>query len=92
MEARKAMNDAAKFLKIETDQLAVKSQLCQTFDFPHLVKTANECVEEMKQDLTESQKMWDVVEVLQKFVTESKQILWSEMDTNELDEQSKNQV
>lgn len=43
-------------------------------------------------DLAESQKMWDVIEVLQKFVTESKQILWAEMDTNELDEQSKNQV
>ncbi len=74
VEARKSMNDAAKFMKVEMDQLAIKSQLCQTFDFPHLVKSANECVEEMKVDLAESQKMWDVVEVLQKFVTESKQV------------------
>jgi dynein heavy chain len=92
VEARKTMNDASKFLKVELDHLATKSQLCQTFDFPHLVKTANECVEEMKLDLVESQKMWDVSEALQGFVKESKLILWAEMDTNELDEQSKNQV
>ena len=76
MEARKSMNDATKFMKVEMDQLAIKTQLCQTFDFPHLVKSANECVEEMKVDLAESQKMWDVVEVLQKFVTESKQVCY----------------
>lgn len=91
-EARKAMNDAAKFLKVEHDALATKTQLCKTFDFPQLVKTATECVDEMSIDLSESQKLWDVYESLQKFVNSSKEVLWAEMDPNELDEGAKNQV
>ena len=91
-EAKRAMIDAGKFLHKEQDQFTTQSQLCQTFDFPHLVKAANECMEEMKLDLAESQKLWEVFENLQNFVKESKEILWCEMDTNELDEQSKNQV
>jgi dynein heavy chain len=91
-EARKSMNDAAKFLKIETTELSNKKQLCQTFDFPHLVKNATEYVDEMNTDLNESQKLWNVTENLQKFVSESKQVLWNQMDPNELDEGSKNQV
>eukprot|EP01033_Poteriospumella_lacustris_P002495 gene2501-1816_t len=91
-EARKAMADAAKFLRVEQETLATKTSLCKTFDFPQLVKVAKECVDEMNQDLTESQKLWDVTEGLQKFVSASKEILWAEMDANELDEGSKNQV
>lgn len=91
-EARKAMNEATKFLKVEQDTLASKTHLCKTFDFPQLVKTATECVDEMNTDLNESQKLWDVYESLQRFVSSSKEILWSEMDSNELDEGSKNQV
>lgn len=91
-EARKAMADAAKFLRVEQDNLVSKTSLCKTFDFPQLVKPAKECVDEMNLDLAESQKMWDVFEGLQKFVASSKEILWAEMDANELDEGSKNQV
>ena len=91
-EARKTMNDAAKFLRVEQDTLIQKTQLCKTFDFPQLVKVASECMEEMNTDLTEMQKFWDVYETLQRFVHSSKEILWSEMDSNELDEGSKNQV
>ncbi|RYG69829.1 hypothetical protein EON64_01745 [archaeon] len=91
-EARKAMNEATRFLKIEHDTLAAKTHLCKTFDFPQLVKVAKECVDEMDQDLAESQKLWDVTESLQRFVAASKDILWAEMDANELDEGAKSQV
>lgn len=91
-EARKSMNDARKFLDKQQATLASKTQLCMTFDFPHLVKNATESVEEMKVDLDEAQKLWDCFESLQRYVSESKQVLWCEMDANELDEGSKNQV
>jgi dynein heavy chain len=91
-EARKAMADAAKFLKAEQDVLVTKTNLCRTFDFPHLVKAATECVTEMQEDLNECERMWNVFESLQRFVSESKQMLWAEMDMNELDDGSKNQV
>jgi dynein heavy chain len=91
-EARKAMNEATRFLKTETDTLSSKTHLCKTFDFPQLVKVATECVDEMNTDLTESQRLWDVTESLHQFVTGSREILWAEMDANELDESAKNQV
>ena len=92
VDARKAMADATKFLKTEQDMLVNKTNLCRTFDFPHLVKAATECCAEMNEDLAECEKMWTVTENLQRFVAESKQVLWAEMDMNEMDEQSKNQV
>lgn len=91
-EARKAMSDAAKFLRVEQDNLGVKTQLCRTFDFPQLVKVAKESVDEISTDLSESQKMWDVTEALQRFVLSSKEVLWAEMDSNELEENSKGHV
>lgn len=92
VEARKSMNDATKFLKVEQEQLTTKTHLCKTFDFPQLVKPAIEYMDEMNFDLQECQKMWDCIESLQRFVSESKKVKWSEMDSNELDDGSKNQV
>lgn len=86
------MKEAARILKNEQENLAQKTNLCKTFDFPHLVKASTECCAEMAEDLQEMEKMWNVAETLQRFVSESKQVLWSEMDANELDEGSKNQV
>jgi dynein heavy chain len=86
------MAEATKFLKVEQDQLNTKTNLCRTFDFPHLVKAATECCSEMNEDLTECERLWNVTESLQRFVSESKQILWAEMDMNEMDDGSKNQV
>jgi dynein heavy chain, axonemal len=91
-EARKTMAEAAKFLRVEQDTFTTKSQLCKTFDFPQLVKVASECMDEMNVDLAEMQKLWDVYETLLRFVSSSKEVLWSEMDANELDDGSKNQV
>jgi dynein heavy chain len=91
-EARKSMKDAEKVLTKEAETLAAKISLCRTFEFPHLVKVATECVDEMQLDLQEAQKLWETYESLQRFVNASKEVLWSEMDVNELDEGSKNQV
>ena len=91
-EAGKAMEEAEKALADETAELAKKTQLCATFDFPHLVKTAKECVDEMVLDLQEMKKVWSTFDNLQKFVVESRNVLWSEMNMDDLDEQSKNQV
>jgi len=91
-EARKSMSEAEKFLSTEQKKLDEKTKLCGTFDFPHLVKTATECMDEMNLDLVESRRMWDVSEALQRFLEESKSILWAEMDINELDDASKGQV
>ena len=91
-EAVKAMEDAEKFLADEAAELARKTQLCATFDFPHLVKNAKECMDEMQVDLQEMKKLWSTFDNLKKFVEESRGVLWSEMNMDDLDEQSKNQV
>jgi dynein heavy chain, axonemal len=91
-EAQEAITEAEKFLQAETEELAKKTSLCKTFDFPHLVKSAKEVVDEMTQDLTEMKKLWVCFDTLQKFVRESKEVLWREMNIDDLDEQAKNQV
>ena len=53
---------------------------------------AKECMDEMVQDLAEMTKVWSCFDTLQKFVKESKEVLWREMNIDDLDEQSKNQV
>jgi dynein heavy chain len=91
-EARKAIADASKFLRNEQEVLDAKTLLCRTFDFPQLVKPSIDAMEEMNLDLVEMGKFWDVFENLMRFVNSAKSILWSEMDVNDLDDQSKIQV
>ena len=91
-EARSSMYEAEKFLQAELEELTKKTGLCQTFDFPLLVKAAKECADEMVLDLGEMMKVWVVTDNLQIFVTRSKNVLWREMNTDDLDEGSKNQV
>lgn len=91
-QARTALAEAATKLSAEKDALAQKASLTKTFEFPQLVKSAVEVVDEMILDITEMGKVWDVIEGLTTFVTESKNILWREMNTDDLDEGSKGQV
>ena len=90
--ARKALADAEKFLATETATLNQQKSVCQTFEFPQLVKVSIESVDEMTQDLTEMKKLWDVMANLDKFICDSENILWADMNIDELDEESKNQV
>ena len=87
-----AIAEAEHFVTLEAEELAKKTHLVKTFDFPQLVKTANECVEEMKLESQEMKTLWNVTDVLQKFIQDSKAIKWNEMNTDELEEGSKNQV
>jgi dynein heavy chain, axonemal len=91
-QARASMAEAEKQLQAELEELAKKTGLCETFDFPHLVKAAKECVDEMVLDLHEMVKVWTVMDDLQSFVNQSKNVLWREMNIDVLDEGSKNQV
>lgn len=56
------------------------------------MKAAKECSDEMVLDLHEMKKLWTVTNNLHTFVNESKNVLWSEMNTDDLEEGSKNQV
>lgn len=60
--ARKSLVAANKKLKNDHDELQKKISLCQTFDFPQLVKPSIEIIEEMTQDLSEVSKLWEVVD------------------------------
>jgi len=91
-EARKSMIEAERFVTNETSELNSKAQICATFEFPHIINPAKNCVEEMTTDLAEMKKLWDVYENLQRFVSESKSYLWRDMNTDEMDEGAKNQV
>jgi len=91
-EAMKAMDDASKFLATESAELQKQTGLVRTFDFPHLIKSSTDCVDEMNQDLAEMKKLWQAMSNLNQFIADSNSILWSEMNTDELDDGSKNQV
>jgi len=91
-EAMKAMDDASKFLATESAELQKQTGLVRTFDFPHLIKSSTDCVDEMNQDLAEMKKLWQAMSNLNQFISDSNSILWSEMNTDELDDGSKNQV
>jgi dynein heavy chain, axonemal len=91
-EARVAMNSAKKQVAKERAQLEIKYALCRTFDFPQLIRPAINLVEEMEVDLKEMEELWNVTETLQEFITESKGLLWAEMNVDEIDESAKLQV
>ena len=63
-QAMESMSEAEDFLTTELEELAKKSSLCQTFDFPLLVKAAKECAEEMVKDLSEMKKVWKACQLL----------------------------
>ena len=56
------------------------------------MKTAVESIEELSLDISEIAKVWDAIDNLLQFIDSSKSILWREMNTDDLDEGSKNQV
>jgi len=49
-------------------------------------------VDEMSTDIAEMKKLWDVMETLVTFVDDSKNMLWREINPDELDEGAKSQV
>lgn len=91
-QARVAIRDADAFLQIEHEELLKKTGMCQTFDFPLLVRAAKESADEMTQDLQEMTKLWVVMDNLQQFMNESKGVLWREMRTDEMEAAAKTQV
>jgi len=90
--ARKAIAEAEKQLAVEKKRLDDQTSLCITFDFPQLVKVPTENVEEMTKDLMEMKKLWEVMSNLDNFITDSENVLWCEMNMDDLDEGSKNQI
>jgi len=66
--ARKSLSEANRILNKESELLAQKTGLCRTFDFPHLVKKAQEIMSEMQLNVEEMKKLWDVIEELQEFI------------------------
>jgi dynein heavy chain len=91
-EARKRLVKANEECTEAKKLLSEKKSLCNTFEFPELVKQATIDIEEMTQDFHEIGKVWDAIDNLQQFIEASKAILWKEMDTNELEDEAKAQV
>ena len=86
------MDAASKFLvEFESDYMTKKS-LCETFEFPQLVKVPLEQLTEMRQDLREMQSLWEVMDTVDAYVEECRGMLWSEMSMDELDDGSKAMV
>ena len=71
---------------------AEKLSLCHTFEFPHIIKQANDILDELKTDLVEVARVWDVQEQIDTFIAESKDVLWAEMNVDDLDDGSKLQI
>lgn len=45
---------------VEREELTKKKSLVDTFDFPHLIKAATECIDEMVLEVQEVKNMWQV--------------------------------
>jgi len=91
-EAVKNISDSEVFWAGQKEELNRRKALCVTFDFPQLVKPASDNVEEMRSDLEEMKKLWDVMKNLEQFIKDQCDVLWCEMSMDDLDDGSKNQI
>ena len=91
-EARTAMVKAQNFVDKESLLLTTNQGLCNTFDFPHVVNPSTNIVNEMKSDMVEMAAVWNVIESVDEHIADAKNTLWCEMNIEDLEDGSKQQV
>jgi len=90
--AQKSIREATKNITDMETELVGKKSLCSTFEFPHLVKVANETITEMKFELQEMKLVWEQAKKMNNFLDDCNALLWAEMNLDELEDASKVQI
>ena len=90
--AEKAITDAEASLKSEVCTLEENAYLCDIFELDGLINVSRGFIDEMKQDLREMLRLWNVSEQLDEFVQSSEKLLWSEIDAESLEDGGKAQL
>ena len=88
-EAKKDMFKAENWLSELQLELEQNAELTKLFEYPQLINEAKNTMTDMKQWLDDMERLWNVADTAQKFLTESKSIKWSEMNVEELEDGSK---
>jgi dynein heavy chain len=91
-EARTDMKKARTTLKKYQQTMNEKGALCETFEFPQLMKAPKAEMAEMAQGLDEMEKLWTCMVELDSYIDDCKSGLWAEMNLDDLDDGAKQQV
>ncbi len=73
----------------QTKVLEAKSQLCDIFNFPQAIVATTETIDQMKREISCMYELWDKCKGLQLFISESKNLRWSEVSFDDLEETAK---
>jgi len=76
-------------VKKEKATMLANANLCALFDFPDLINHCRDQVDYMENNLEYMDTLWNVIEEAQDFYAESKKTLWSEVNAEELEDESK---
>ena len=92
--ARQHLRSAEDALKSEMRSLEENRYLCDIFGLDDSVgiRTSLRIVDEMKLDLVEMAKLWDVSDALNVFIAESERSSWAEIDAEKLEDGGKAQL
>jgi len=69
--------------------LRKNAEQCNLFEFPKLIDAASAKIAEMRAWSADMKRLWNTIDMTQKFITESKAIKWSEMNVDELEDGGK---
>ncbi|CBJ30911.1 Dynein heavy chain family dynein heavy chain [Ectocarpus siliculosus] len=91
-EGRKALGEAEDALAKERKKLDAATHLCALFEFPDAIKESQRMIADMESNCKLMYKVWDVCEELQTFIQDSKEVLWSEVTPEALEDDAKTQM
>lgn len=89
---RELLAAAEKRLADEQKQLDHCAHLTRIFEYPELIEPARAMKAQMDKEVVEMRKAWGVADALQTFVREAYEILWSEINPEQLEDETKQHV
>lgn len=92
IEAIASIAEGEKFLHGELEELQKKTLLVTTFEFPHLIKGAKDCADDLNTELAEMKVLWQTAQQLEEFLSNANRCLWRDMKIDELEDDAKGQV
>ena len=90
--ARQDMKGAKSELKREAALLEDMAHLCETFEYPGLIDEARAFLDQMSEYLKQMDKLWRVTEDLDLHIKRCRNLKWSTLDLDALEEGTKKQA
>jgi dynein heavy chain len=87
--SREAIEAAKKELVVHQAALKEKKRVCMLFEFPDAVDAAAEKVRLMEESIGNMTELWDLAEESSEFVADAKELLWSEVHAEGLEDDTK---